>query len=97
MVIYDIDERAGIEAISFLKYGFSKARLRMRVCKGVNGPVQGDAFLDGWRIIEFLPAFYKIADQIAYGNFGYAEGKPGVRQVVHPYNLMKKRWWRAAN
>jgi hypothetical protein len=54
----------------------------MFVREGINNAVQGDAVLNGQRIIEFPAAFHKITDQVANGHIRVVEGKICVREIV---------------
>lgn len=60
----------------------------MRIGKIINGPVQGNAFLNKeWKIKLFFP-FDIITDHVARQYIGLVKGKICVGQVIH--NSMNK-------
>lgn len=65
MVIDHIGEGSGVKTIIGSEIRLCAAGSRMTVCKGIDGPVQGDAGPDGRGIIQLSLSFYKIADQIS--------------------------------
>ena len=83
MIIYNIYQRTGIEAIAGAEENFCFLCYGVSIGECVDGSVEGDAMLNGFWVVQLLLSFYKIADQIAYGDVGVAEGQVCVCQIIH--------------
>jgi hypothetical protein len=89
MVIYNVDERSGIKSIVCLKKLFRFPCDGMGVGKSVDGPMEDDPMLNGFRVVQLLFPFHEVADEIAYSYVGYIEGEICMCQIIHSYNLLK--------
>ena len=65
MVIDNIGEGSGVKTVIGSEIRLCAAGSRMIVCKGIDGPVEGNAGPDGGGIIQLSLSFYKVADQIS--------------------------------
>lgn len=83
MVVDDVDQWSGIEAIVRPEVFFGFPGDGMGVGKSVDGPMEVDTISNGFWVVQLFFPFYKVADQIAYGYVGYAEGQVCMCQIVH--------------
>ena len=65
MIIDHIYKSAGIQAVMRPEKFFGFPGSFMCISKRVNGPVQGDPFLNTRGIVKLFFPFYKIADKVA--------------------------------
>src|SRR5258708_16906707 len=73
MIVYDVCQRPGIETVVRPEKDLCLTGDFMGVCKGIDGSVQQNAFLNGFRVVQLLFPFHEITDQVAYRYFRYAE------------------------
>ena len=79
MIIYHVYKGAGVQAVMWPEYFHGLPCGFMRIGKGIDGPVQFNAFECIAGIIKFYFALYKVADKVACQYAGFIKGKPGVR------------------
>ena len=74
VIIYDVDEGAGVETIGSPEPGLGFPGYGMSVRETIYGAMEVNTMTDGkWVIQLFLP-FYKITDQVSDGDVFDAEG-----------------------
>ncbi len=87
MIKDHIYEGAAVEAVGWPKDLFGFFGGGVLVGELVDGPVEGDTFLDIRGVGEFLFAFDEVADHIAHKDAGVGEGEVCVSEVVHFFSL----------
>ena len=83
VIVVQIDDYSGVLTVFWPESVFAKTGDGMVISVFINLPVQFDAATDPVGIVEFLPAFDKISDEIADHQFLVVTGQIDMREEIH--------------
>ncbi len=87
MIVDDIHESGTIQAVYRFEYPGRLPGQGMTIGIGIDRPVEVDPREDQPGVIEFFPAFNKIADEVAGDQFRVSEGEVCMCEKIHDNNL----------